>query len=1008
MSDDAVGVEQQDVPYPVEWEADVVLRDGSTTHLRPIRPDDADALQRFHMAQSERSTYYRFFAALNRIPERMLRQFVTVDHTDRVALVAVRPASERSDGEQILGVARFDVVPGPGPRTAEVAFNIADSEQGRGLGSVLLEHVADAARERGIRRFVAEVLPQNRAMLGVFREAGYAIEQHLDDGFVHVGIDLDPTDRSREVMADREHRAEAVSMAGLLGARRVLLVGPGRIGDDDGEPDLRHSLEALQAARVVESHRADPGDTELTVLGMAEEAVRPSEPTSASEPASAGPGAAPGQPAAPEPAVTAGSDVAPDSTAVPRSGVAPESGVAPAPPSSAVTFAASWDDVGETDLLLVAAPPGRAIEAVRRAATRGARGVVVFSGGYAETGQEGLSRQRELLRVAHAAGMRVVGPASYGVVTNAPGARLRASLAEHAPPDGVVGLFCQSAPAAVTLAKTVTRRGLGVSSLVSAGHRADVSGNDLMQYWQDDPTTGVVCLYLETLGNPRKFSRVARRLAARKPVVVVVAGRSGHVVPPGHAVRATRAPRRMLDEVLRQSGVIRAENTHQLMDVAQVAAHQPLPRGRRVGILAGSPTLLTLVSEACGAAGLDVRGTVALEPGASDDDVARAVDLLYAPDACDAVVVVDVPVVVPRSDGIARAVAAAAARTGRTTVASMLGLHGMPDVLRAPYPASSADSAPGEDPAPRPASGGDVRVPAFSTPEDAVWALGAVVRYARWRKQDHGDPVRPEGLDRARARELVEAALASGAAGVDAGGASGPGAADALPLDDGRAAELLACYGIRLWTSRTVTSPDEAVAAAREVGWPVALKIATPALRHRADLGGVKLDIAEEAELRADAARMQAAAGSLVPAVDPVLEVQAMAPPGVACVIRSREDDLFGPVVSFGLAGDATDLLDDISHGVPPLTDVDVARMVRGVRTAPRLFGYEGAPTADVAALEDVLARVSVMADDLPELASLELYPVTVAERGASVLHATIRLHPATRRADPLRRALPE
>jgi RimJ/RimL family protein N-acetyltransferase len=313
VSDDAAGVTRHDVPYPVEWEADVVLRDGSTTHLRPIRPDDADALQRFHMAQSERSVYYRFFAALNRIPERMLRQFVTVDHVDRVALVAVRP--DTTAGEEILGVARFDVVPDPGPRTAEVAFNIADSVQGRGLGSVLLEHVADAARERGIHRFVAEVLPQNRAMLAVFREAGYAIEQHLDDGFVHVGIDLDPTDRSREVMADREHRAEAVSMASLLGARRVLLVGPG--------PGPRHSLEALQAARVIESHRTDPGDTELTVLGVEDEAT------------------------------------------------------ATQAPSSAIGYATSWDDVDDVDLLLVAAPPGRAIDAVPRAAAPGARGGVV-------------------------------------------------------------------------------------------------------------------------------------------------------------------------------------------------------------------------------------------------------------------------------------------------------------------------------------------------------------------------------------------------------------------------------------------------------------------------------------------------------------------------------------------------------------------------------------------------------------------------------------------------------
>ena len=884
--------------YPVEWEADVVLRDGSTTHVRPIRPDDAAALQRFQMAQSERSTYLRFFAALERIPDRLLIQLVTVDHVGRAALVAVRPGTEHA--EDIVGVARYDVIDGrPGRRTAEVAFNIADAVQGKGLGSVLLEHIAAAARERGVHRFVAEVLPQNRAMLGVFREAGYAVEQHLDDGVVTVSVDLDLTDRSREVMADREHRAEARSMQALLSARRVLLVGPATGG----------TVDELLAARVREAHAADPGDTELRVLG---------------------------------------DDV-------------------------------TWSGLGEVDLAVVAAPPDEVIDAVRRLRGTGARGVVVLSAGWAEAGPDGVARRRELLRTAHAEGLRVVGPASYGLLTNVPGARLRASLALTAPRPGRVGLFSQSSPVAVTASETVKRRGLGLSTLVSAGHRADVSGNDVMQYWQDDPHTDVVCLYLETLGNPRKFSRIARRLAQVKPVIVVVAGRHGRVVPPGHAVRTTRAPRRMLDEVLRQSGVIRAENTHQLMDVAQVLAHQPLPAGGRVGILASSPSLAALVADAAAAAGLTVVGPPdPLSAGAPDDEIAAAVDALYAPGACDAVVVVSVPVVLPRTDAIARAVARAAARTGRTTVVSALGLHGMPDEL----------------------ASGDVRIPAFSTPEDAVWALGEVVRYAQWRTQDHGTPVRPplregmsDGAARAQARTLVEGLL-----GQHPGG---------LTLDQAAAAELLACYGLTLWGSRTVRSAAEAVAAAEELGWPVALKIASPALRHRADLGGVRLDIADAEDLTEDAERMLAAASALLPAPDPVLEVQAMAPAGVACVVRSVEDELFGPVVSFGLAGDAVDLLDDVSHGVPPLTDVDVARMVRGVRAAPRLFGYQGAPAADVGALEDVLARVSVMAEDLPELASLELYPVAVAEHGASVLHASIRLRTAERRTDAPRRALP-
>ncbi|WP_277213805.1 GNAT family N-acetyltransferase [Isoptericola croceus] len=903
--------DQRPAPYPVEWEADVVLRDGTTMHVRPIRPDDADAIQRFQEGQSERSAYFRFFAPIKRLTDRELARLVNLDHQARVALVAVRPGhdEEGTEREDVLGVARFDVIT---DGEAEVAFNIADSVQGKGLASVLLEHVAAAARERGVRRFTAEVLPQNGSMLGVFRDAGYEISQHLDDGIVSVGIDLDPTDRSRAVMADREHRAEARSMASLLSARRVLLVGPGRgeQGDDGGAP------EALLARRVLDAQRNDPGDTELVVLDP--------------------PGDVP----------------------------------------DGVEHAPGWDAVGQVDLALLAVVPDDAVETVRRLATTGARGVVVLSGGYAEAGTDGVERRRDLLRVAHAAGMRVVGPVSYGVLTTTPGAALRASLALHPPRAGVVGLFCQSAAAAVTLTATLERRGLGVSSMVSAGHRADVSGNDLMQYWQDDDTTEVVCLYLESIGNPRKFSRIARRLSAVKPVVVATAGRSGQVVPPGHAVRATHAPRRLLDELLRQSGVIQAANTHQLMDIAQVLAHQPLPAGGRVGILASSAALAALVAEAAASAGLAVAASSDfLLPHAGEAQIAQTVDALYAPGACDAVVVVDVPVVQPRTGAIARAVAEAAARTGRTTVASMLGLHGMPDELTAEAP-----------------DGRTVRIPAFSTPEDAVVALGKVVEHAGSRAEERGHFVMPDGVDARRARRLVAQWLAG---------------TDARDLEPDEAAELLACYGLRLWPARQVSTADEAVAAADELGWPIALKSASPALRHRSDLGGVRLDIADADELRADVSRMRDNAATVLGGQDPVFEVQSMAPVGVSCVVRCAEDPLFGPMVSFGLAGDAVDLLDDVAHGIPPLTDVDVSALVSTVRAAPRLYGYGGAPPADVDALEDVLARVSVMADDLPELAALELYPVTVAEQGASVLHATVRLRPAGRRADSLRRALP-
>ncbi len=895
--------------YPIEWEADVVLRDGSTSHVRPIRPDDADALQRFHMGQSEQSTYLRFFAYMERLSDRDLERFTRVDYTDRVALVAVRARADAQseDDQDIIGVARYD-------RTfaheAEVAFNISDSEQGRGLGSVLLEHLAAAARERGVQRFTAEVLPQNGKMLAVFREAGYELSQHVEDGVVSVSFDLDPTQRSRAVMADREHRAEARSMQGLFAARSVVVVGP----DAEDGPSLEHDIAARAAAAL--AHLSP--DVEVVVVGS-------------------GDGAA-------------------DGVLVVRS-------------LAEVT--------GPIDLAVLALPPADSADAVLGLARLGVRGVVVLTQGYGDQGADGLARQRDLVRAAHAGGMRVVGPASYGLFTTGTDSPLAATLARELPVAGTVGVFCQSAPTAVMLLATVGHRGLGVSSFLSSGHRADVSGNDVMQFWQEDPATSVACLYLESIGNPRKFSRIARRLAAVKPVVVVIAGRTGHVVPPGHAVRRTRAPRRTLDEMLRQSGVIRAENTHQMVDIAQLLAHQPLPAGRRLGILASSAAFAALVAEAATSAGLQVSATQYLPEGADAATLDAAVEAIYADGVCDAVAAVYVPVVGDRDPQVSRRIAQAAARTGRPTVATFLELHGLTDELTA----TDTD-------------GNRCRVPAYATAQSAIAALGAVVRYAMWREADHGGPLDPAGIDAARARAIVDELVKSRSGEV--------------PISGETLAELLGCYGIQLWPSRVISTADEAVAAAVDLGWPVALKSTAPALRHRSDLGAVRLDIGTEADLRAAVAAMRSTLTGVLPDTSQApLEVQAMATAGVACAVQSSEDPLFGPVVSFGLAGDAVDLLGDISSRIPPLTTDDVSQMIRSVRAAPRLFGYLGSPKADTAALEDLLGRVAVMADDLPELRVLELYPVVVAERGVAVLSANATIEDV-QRADAMRRALPE
>ncbi|MGV8965162.1 MAG: GNAT family N-acetyltransferase [Cellulomonas sp.] len=942
MSDPDVVSTSPGAAYPSDWEADVVLRDGATAHLRPIAPTDAEALQAFHVGQSERSTYLRFFAPLQRLSERDLVRFTTVDHRDRVALIIVQggagePGAEAGEArEQIIGVGRYDRV---SPHEAEVAFNIADAHHGRGLGSVLLEHLAAAARERGVGRFTAEVLPQNGRMIAVFREAGYDTSQTVEDGVVTVSFDIDPTDRSIAVMADREHRAEARSVEGLLGARSVVLVG-----------------QADAPAGSAISLLFQRGFENVTHGGF--DAVHVVGATASMARRVAGAGGGHGGP---------------------------------------VEFWDRLEDVpGPVDLAVVALPAPDVVAVARHLAPLGVRGIVVLSTGFAETGQDGLALQRALVRRAHAGGMRLVGPASYGFFSAAEPA-FNASLAEHLPPGGNIGLFCQSAPMAVPILASVENRSLGLSSFFSSGHRADVSGNDLMQFWHEDAATQVVGMVLESIGNPRKFSRIARRLAAVKPVVVVTAGQSGHVVPPGHAVRATRSPRRTLEEMFRQSGVIRAQNTHRMLDIVQLVAHQPLPTGNRVGIVAGSSSLAALAAEAAASAGLEHEGRVVMFTEDTDDaELRTAVQTLYGDGSCDVVVVAHVPTVGEASPRLARAVAEAAAGSGVATVACVLGLHGVTAELSAPDPADHrvADADASGDATEVASSEGRVwTVPAYSTPEAAVAALGAVVQYAAWRAVDRGRLVRPLGTDRPRARALVRRQLPA-----ELG--TGP-----VQLATDVAAELLACYGVEVWSGRTVTTVDEAVAAAEELGWPVALKSTSPLLRHRADLGGVRLDLGDPDDLRAAVVHLNERARQVGAAGVP-LEVQRMAPAGVACVVRSAEDPLFGPVVSFGLAGDAVDLLGDIAYGIPPLTDVDVADLVRSARAAPRLFGYRGLPSADVAALEDVIARVSVMAADLPELRSLELHPVVVAETGAAVLSVRIQLEDVTR-ADGTRRSLP-
>lgn len=887
--DPSVEPKVESPPYPAHWEADVVLRDGATVHLRPINPDDAGSLERFHEGQSAESIYLRYFAPMPRLSARDVYRFTHVDHVDRVAFVCTL-------GEDIVGIARYDRID---ENSAEVAFNVSDAHQGRGLSSVLMEHLAAAARENGIHRFTAEVLPSNRKMLTVFREAGYEVASHFDDGVIALEFELAPTDRSLAVMESREHRAEARSMERLLNPASVAIIGASRRPGTVGHRLLSDLVDGGFAGRLEVVHpEAD------VVLGI--------------------------------PAVR------------------------------------RLDQLTEpVDLAVVAVAAEGVLDVVRECAAIGVHGLVVVSSGFAETGPDGLARQRELVRMARANGMRVVGPNSWGLINADASVRLNVSLVPELPIEGRLGLFSQSGGLSVAVLDAVGRRGLGLSTFLSAGNRADVSGNDCLQYWEEDPHTDAVALYMESFGNPRKFSRIARRLARIKPVIVLKSGTSNFGVPPGHSIRPSTAPRAAFDSMLKQSGCIRVETLNQMLDVAQLVLNQPLPAGPRVGIVGNSDALGMLIAEACVSWGLEVaHGPVSLHPQAGPEEFRTALSGAFTGERVDAVVAAFIPPIATEADQVARVLAEVSAEYPIPVVACFLGTSGM-----------NSGSIPSFRP-----------IPSYPTPEEAVRALATVERYSAWRRRDPGSRFEPAGVDLAAARAVVAEALAGAEPGEDG-----------LELDPPTTARLLAAVGITLWMQTPVSDPDSAVAAAAEIGYPVALKATAEHLRHRVDLGGVRLNINDAEELLADLAQMRAMLG---PLDGDQFVVQRMAPPGVACVIRTVEDPLFGPVVSFGLAGDASELLGDVAHRIPPLTDVDIADLVRSVRAAPKLFGHHGAAPADVPALEDLLGRVACLADEVPEVAELEFNPVVVAGSGLAVLSAVVRLASRVERSDTARREL--
>jgi acetyl coenzyme A synthetase (ADP forming)-like protein len=851
---------------------DVILRDGSTLRLRRTQPEDAEALVAFFLKLSPESRYLRFQGATT-VGLHTVKPFVSTPWPEGLSLIAER------DGE-VVALATFARL--RDPRRAEVAFSVTDDLHGRGIGTRLLERLAAHAADVGVDEFVAQVLPQNIAMLKVFQDAGFEAHRRLEGGVVEVRLALSPTAESRARRDDRDHIGVVASLEQFFSPRHVAVVGASARRGTIGGELFRNIL------------ASDFTGAAYPVNGKGQ----------------------------------------------------PVGGVA--------GYASIHDIPAEIDLAVICVPGPSVLEAAESALQAGVKAVCVISAGFAEVGTEGRQRQQELLALVRNHGARLVGPNCLGIASTK--VRLNATFAGRSFPAGRAAFSSQSGALGIALLEQAERRGLGFSSFVSVGNKADVSSNDLLEYWENDPETDQILLYLEGFGNPRKFARVAQRVARSKPILAMRSGigRVGARAASSHTA-ALAGSDAAVEALFRQAGVLRARTLEELVDTAVLLSMQPMPQGNRVAVVTNAGGAGILCADACEASGLampepgdDTKARLAdLIPaegslGNPIDLLGSATDMMYeqvlpvvvADPGIDAVIVIFVLTIVADTHKVCEAIRQVQATATKPVI---------------PVVMSADATLPG----------------GFAYPESAARALALVAQRAEWLSRPAGVVPEVDGIDEAAARRLVDAAL--------------DGVEDAW-LDPHVARALLRAYGLPVVPERTVATAAEAAAAAVELGLPAVVKTAA-AGAHKTESGGIALDLRTAEEVQAAAERI---GGPLI--------VQPFLTSGTELLAGIVQDPVFGPLVAFGPGGTLAELIGAAHFALAPLTDVDAELAMTTGKAARLISGWRGAPPPDQAALKDLLHRLSRLALDLPEVAELDLNPVLAGPDGCVAVDARIRL----------------
>lgn len=865
--------------------ADVLLADGSIAVVRPLLPNDGRALHDLHERVSDEAIRLRFFSTGRKSAHAYVDHVLAGEQT--LALVA-------EQGGSLVGIATAEPID---EHRYEVAFLVDDDARGRGVGTLLLEHLAALALSRGITQFEADVLTENHAMLTVFADAGSSTSRSSDIGTMVLALATSATDVSVARADAREFQAEARSLAPMLHPHSVAVVGARSDGTGIGATVLR----SVQGGQFEGSLHA----------------------------------------------------VHPRATAI--------AGV-PAHPSVR-------DVPGQVDLVVICVPATAVDSVLHDAAAAGVRAAVVVSSGFGELGDEGARLQRQISTTARTLGIRMVGPNCLGLLLNHPGIRLNATFHDAVPPVGGLAVASQSGGVGIVLVDLAQELDLGVHTFVSLGNKGDVSSNDLLAAWYDDPDITAAALYLESFGNAAKFARFARRFAERKPLLAVVGGRSAGGSRAGASHTAAAAsPSVGVDALFAQAGVIGCRDAEDLARTAVLLTQQPLPRGRRLGILSNAGGMGVLAADAAAGAGLDVvefspalqarlaalvHGTTGTSnpvdagAGVEPPELGAMLDAILASGEVDAVLVVPVATGITDGAGTVAEIARVRGRHPELPVVAV-PLGGLPVAGTSDHP-----------------------ITCYRTTASAVLAMGRAARYAEWLAVERTAPARsnPEQVVqlRARCRDLLE--------DRPEGGWLAPEHID----------ELVNAYGISL-LGRTAGSGAAAGVVARDLGFPVAMKVADPEVVHKTDRGLVRIGLRTLSEVREVYRAFARELGR-----PPQVLVQPMAS-GAEVALGLVRDPALGPLVMVAAGGVATDVWDDRAFLMPPLARADAARAVRSLRLWPLLDGFRGAPPADVHALEGMLEALGRLAADVPEIAELDLNPVLVGPHGCVVVDARVRL----------------